>query len=86
VRIADCVDTDFPSALKEATMRITVDRARCEGHGLCVERSPDLFTMDDDGELMEHYGGVALPDSLESDAASAVAVCPVAALSLEDNG
>ena len=64
-------------------MRIKLDRPRCEGHGICAERSPELFTMDDDAELIEHYRDNDLPSSLEADAASSVAVCPVAALSLE---
>jgi ferredoxin len=63
-------------------MQITVDRQRCESHGICAERSPQLFTIDDDGELIAHYEGEKLPPSLEADAAFSVAVCPVAALSL----
>jgi ferredoxin len=39
--------------------------------------------MDDDGELIEHFEGVVLPTELENDAASSVAGCPVAALSIE---
>jgi hypothetical protein len=39
--------------------------------------------MDDDGELIEYFDGVVLPTELENEAASSVAVCPVAALSIE---
>ena len=57
-------------------MQITVDRQRCESHEICAERSPQLFTIDDDGELIAHHEGENLPPSLEVDAAFSVAVCP----------
>ena len=33
-------------------MKIVLDRARCEGHGLCEEAAPQLMHLDDDGELV----------------------------------
>lgn len=62
------------------TMRIDVDRPRCEGHGLCEEAAPSLMHLDDDGELV-----IDVPDVDGSDlelARAAVRVCPVAALKL----
>ena len=57
-------------------MQITVDRQRCESHEICAERSPQPFSIDDDGELIAHHEGENLPPSLEVDAAFSVAVCP----------
>ena len=33
------------------TVRVSVDRAVCERHGLCVEQAPEIFSFDDAGEL-----------------------------------
>ncbi|PXX57471.1 ferredoxin [Nocardia tenerifensis] len=30
-------------------MKIIVDRARCEGHGMCEALAPNLFRVGDDG-------------------------------------
>lgn len=61
-------------------VRIVVDRPRCEGHGLCEDAAPELFRLDDDGELE------ILADRVEGDrvrqAENAVRLCPVAALRL----
>lgn len=60
-------------------MRITVDRVKCEGHGLCEEAAPSLMHLDDEGELVIDVETVA--DQADIDAAlAAVRVCPVAAL------
>lgn len=68
--------------LKEegSTMRIELDRPRCEGHGLCEEAAPQLMHLDDDAELVID---VEEPAETDLDAArAAVRVCPVAALRL----
>lgn len=30
---------------------IVVDFERCEGHGLCEQTAPEVFRLDDEGEL-----------------------------------
>lgn len=61
-------------------MKVSVDRDRCEGYGLCVEEASHLMHLDDDGELVLHRADVP-PES--SDAVeAAVRVCPVAALTV----
>ena len=61
-------------------MKITVDRPRCEGHGLCEEAAPHLMHLDDDGELVLDVEDVA-DGTPDAEAARAAArVCPVAAL------
>jgi ferredoxin len=61
-------------------MRIEADYDRCEGHGQCEERAPDVFELDDEGYLTHHYEGRDLPAELADAARGAAAVCPVAAL------
>ena len=59
---------------------IALDRARCEGHGMCEEAAPELFRLDDDGELEVLADDV--PADLVRKAENAVRLCPVAALRL----
>lgn len=61
-------------------MRIIADHDRCEGHGLCVEQAPEVFDLDDDGELVHRFADADVPADLQDAAARAVDSCPVAAL------
>jgi ferredoxin len=61
-------------------VRILVDRERCAGHGMCEITAPEVYLVDDDGqvEILQD----PLPADLEADARSGAAMCPVKALSL----
>ncbi|UGT67885.1 ferredoxin [Nocardia gipuzkoensis] len=61
-------------------MKISVDYTRCEGHGLCAEQAPTLFSLDDDAELTYQYEGTDVPDEHIAAARAAVNSCPIAAL------
>ena len=61
-------------------MKIDVDYARCEGHGLCAEQAPNIFSLDDEAELTYHAEGTELPSEEVARARAAIASCPVAAL------
>ncbi|MBY6365091.1 ferredoxin [Rhodococcoides corynebacterioides] len=61
-------------------MRVDVDWDRCEGHGMCAEVAPDVFSLDDEGELHHAFDGADVPDEHVAGARAAVGVCPVAAL------
>ncbi len=63
-------------------MKVLVDRVRCEGHGVCESAAPELFALDEDGELIAHYEGRDIPEHLRESADDAVRVCPVAALTI----
>ncbi|KQO42228.1 ferredoxin [Aeromicrobium sp. Leaf245] len=63
-------------------MRIIADYDRCEGHGLCVDQAPDVFDLDDEGDLVHHFDGTDLPSEQEAAGRRAVDSCPVAALRL----
>jgi len=61
-------------------MKIQIHRDRCEGHGLCAEQAPSLFTIDEEGELVHHRAGQDVPDGMVGPARAAIGSCPVAAL------
>jgi ferredoxin len=61
-------------------MRVTIDHDRCEGHGLCTQAAPTIFSFDDDGELANAFADADVPDDLAPAAREAADVCPVAAL------
>ena len=57
-----------------------VDRARCEGYGMCAELLPEAIELDDWGYPIVRDG--VLPEPLRALAERAVEVCPVLALRL----
>ena len=57
-----------------------VDRARCEGYGMCAELLPEAIELDDWGYPIVRDG--VLPEHLRALAERAVEVCPVLALRL----
>lgn len=61
-------------------MRIVVDHDRCEGHGLCSGQAPEVFELDEAGDLLHRFDGRDVPAEFAADAARGAAVCPVAAL------
>ncbi|BCK56113.1 ferredoxin [Nocardia wallacei] len=61
-------------------MKVIIDHDRCEGHGLCAEQAPAVFSLDDDAELIYHFDGGEVPDDQADAARAAIVSCPVAAL------
>ena len=61
-------------------MRIMVDRVRCEGHGVCEEIAPEIYRLDDDGELEILHDQI--PETLAVKARAGARLCPVAALTV----
>ncbi len=67
-------------------MKLSVEFGRCEGHGLCEEAAPELFRLDDEGDLLVLYDTSAdIPAGQEPAAERAVRVCPVGALRRRDH-
>ena len=64
-----------------AGVRLVVDAARCDGHGICALRCPDLVALDQWGFARVDGQGV-VERAAERRARRAVAACPVGALSL----
>jgi ferredoxin len=62
-------------------MKVSVDPARCEAHGMCEAMAPEFFTLDDEG-----YSAVGADKEVPAGQEAAVRVgvesCPVAALSI----
>jgi ferredoxin len=65
---------------ERGSLRLVVDRIRCDGYGMCAELLPELIELDDWGYPVLRPGTV--PPELESLARRAVVVCPVLALGL----
>jgi len=61
-------------------MRLTIDRIKCDGHGLCAELLPELIRLDDWGYPI--IASAPIPERLAPLAQRAVATCPVLALAL----
>lgn len=62
-------------------MRVTVDLARCQNHGQCAIAAPDVFLINDDGNL-EYDGNPA--DSELDYVIDAADVCPAQAIFIEE--
>lgn len=60
--------------------RVELDHDRCEGHGLCEQVAPEIYRLDDNGELELIVTDV--PVELHAKAEAGARVCPVAALHL----
>ena len=59
---------------------LSIDRIRCDGHGLCAELLPELIRLDDWGYPIIAPGPI--PDALMPLAQRAVQACPVLALAV----
>lgn len=61
--------------------RIELDRNRCEGHGLCEQTAPEIYRLDDEGELELPADDVPAERRVKAEAGARV--CPVAALKIQ---
>lgn len=58
-------------------LHVVVDRALCQNHGQCVYAAPEVFSFDDDEELVYD---AAPPGDQAPHVAAAALVCPVRAI------
>jgi ferredoxin len=63
-------------------VKVTVDRTRCVGTGICEVTAPPVFELDDNAELAILQAEIG-PDQLEA-VRTAVSHCPTQALTLTD--
>lgn len=62
------------------SMKISVDRDRCEGYGMCAQAAPNLIELDDEGD--PQAGDLELEYTVLDDAQRAARACPMAAIQL----
>lgn len=60
-----------------APLHVVVDRTLCQNHGQCLYAAPEVFSFDDDEELV--YDAASPGDQAHHVAAAALA-CPVRAI------
>jgi len=61
-------------------MKIQLDREKCTGLGICESLAPEVFEVNDDGDLVMLTDTV--PDGMLDDVETAFAGCPTEALRL----
>jgi ferredoxin len=61
-------------------MRVEVDRALCQGHGVCESEAPDVFEVSKKGELT--ILDTRPPEALRKQVEQAVKFCPTRALKI----
>jgi ferredoxin len=60
---------------------VVVDRDLCQNHGQCVFAAPQVFELDDDGELVQLQDEVG--EDLRANVEEAADVCPTQAITIE---
>ena len=63
-------------------MKLTVDAARCTGHGRCYASAPSLLSYDDEGYVTARGQIIDVPDGQVDAAEVAAANCPEQAIEL----
>lgn len=63
-------------------MKVTVDRTRCTGLGICESITPGTFEVDDDGTLAILHDEITNADMQVVE--QAVSSCPTEALRISD--
>ena len=61
-------------------MKVTVDPDRCQGHTLCWEICPEVFSLDEEGHSVVSVGEV--PARLEAKVTRAAGNCPERAITV----
>jgi ferredoxin len=64
-------------------MRVQVDRALCQGHGVCESEAPLVFAVSKKGELT--VIDESPPEELRTQVEAAVKYCPTHALRIEED-
>lgn len=63
-------------------MKVTIDHDLCQGHGVCMGEAPEVFRVNDDGEVTILQESP--PEAQRKKVQNAVRFCPTGAISLED--
>jgi len=65
-------------------LRVTADRSRCCGYGLCAQMCPEIYKLDADGLVVLAMDTV--PAGMEEAAREGAAACPAEALAVVESG
>jgi ferredoxin len=65
------------------TVKVKVDRERCQGHARCAALAPELFALDELGNAQE-IGDGTVPQALVDKAYLAKANCPEQAIEVTE--
>ena len=63
-------------------MKVVVDFDVCQGHGVCEAEAPEVFQVDEDGNLTVLLESP--PESMRSQLEDAEKYCPQLAITIED--
>ena len=66
-----------------ATLKVRVDRDKCQGHNRCKALAPELFDLDEYGNAREKGDGT-VPKGLEDKAYLARSNCPEFAIVIDE--
>ncbi len=67
-----------------ATLKVRVDRDKCQGHNRCKALAPELFELDEYGNAREKGDGT-VPPALSAKADLAKANCPELAIEVTED-
>lgn len=70
------------STEKPMLLRITVDRSRCCGYGLCAQICPEVYKLDENG--LVYVESDTVPAGLEEEAREGALACPAEALVVKE--
>ncbi len=65
-------------------LRVTADRSRCCGYGLCAQMCPEIYTLDENGLVVLAMDTV--PAGMEEAAREGAAACPAEAIVIVEAG
>jgi ferredoxin len=63
-------------------MKVSINAARCQGHGRCYDLAPEIFGEDEEGYGVVLGNGIVAPDG-RAQARLAVLNCPESAIEVE---
>jgi ferredoxin len=66
-------------------VKVTVDGARCTGHGRCYTLAPAVFDCDDEGYSLERDVPIDVPEEHEEATRVALHACPERAISVAES-
>lgn len=69
------------SGKQEMVLRVTADRSRCCGYGLCAQLGPQVYKLDENG--LVYLDSATFGLALEEEVREGAAACPAEAIVVE---